>query len=140
VTLILRDTDIYIASRTLYGLSSDGYASRIFQRTHRHVPLYAVGLASVFFLVAFLNVSDDSTQVFKYLVSVSTVLGLINWINILLAHLGFCYALRAQGISRDLLPFSGRFMVHRSMITLFFTCVIVLFNGKICSVLFWYIC
>lgn len=111
-------------------MALDGYIPSIFQRTFCHVPLYTVGVSSAFFLLAFLNVSEGSTIVFKYLVSVATVLGLINWINILVSHLYFCRALKVQSISRDVLPFSGYFMPQRTVITLFFTCVIVFFNGK----------
>ena len=55
------NSDLYIASRTIYGLASEGKAPRILAKTDRRgVPIYALGLSSAFALLAFMNVSDDS--------------------------------------------------------------------------------
>ncbi|KAJ3578033.1 hypothetical protein NPX13_g2533 [Xylaria arbuscula] len=71
------NSDLYIASRTLYGLASDGSAPSIFRKTdNRGVPIYALFVSALFGLLAFLNVADDSKEVFTYLVNVTTILGL----------------------------------------------------------------
>ncbi|KAF9889321.1 hypothetical protein FE257_007431 [Aspergillus nanangensis] len=123
------NTDIYIASRTLYGLSKDGYIPSVFRITKRSIPVFSVGLASAFFLLALLNVNSASTVVFGYLVSLSTILGLLNWVSILISFLSFQQGMKAQGISRDALPYVGKFQLWRSRITLFFTALVILTSG-----------
>ena len=58
------NSDLYIASRTLFGLAREGKAPRIFARTDRRgVPVYALGLCTAFALLSYMNVSDDSKKV-----------------------------------------------------------------------------
>jgi yeast amino acid transporter len=55
------NSDLYIASRTIYGLACEGKAPRILAKTDRRgVPIYALGLSALFALLAFMNVADDS--------------------------------------------------------------------------------
>ncbi|KAF3765293.1 hypothetical protein M406DRAFT_37968 [Cryphonectria parasitica EP155] len=71
------DSDIYVGSRTLYGLARDGQAPRIFQCTNtKGVPLWGIGLTSLFTTLAYMNVTEDSSTVFGYLISLVTVFGL----------------------------------------------------------------
>ncbi|EMR67323.1 hypothetical protein MGN70_011542 [Eutypa lata] len=100
------NSDLYIASRTLYGLASDGAAPRIFRRTdNRGVPLYALGTSAVFALLAFMNVSDDSKSVFTYFVNMVTIFGLMTWISILVTHIWFVRARKAQGLANSEMPY-----------------------------------
>ncbi|KAL4893099.1 amino acid permease/ SLC12A domain-containing protein [Aspergillus ambiguus] len=123
------NTDIYIASRTIYGLSKDGYIPSVFKTTKNSIPVFSVALASIFFLLALLNISSGSTVVFTYLVSLSTILGLLNWVSILVSYLFFQKGMKAQGIRRSVLPFSGKLQEMRATITLFFTGLIIITNG-----------
>lgn len=62
------NSDLYIATRTIYGLAMDGKAPRIFCRTDRRgVPVCALFLCSLFSLLAYMNVSNDAKTVFNYL-------------------------------------------------------------------------
>lgn len=100
------NSDLYIASRTLYGMASDGQAPAIFKRTNkRGVPVYALGFSALFALLAFMNVSDDSTKVFGYFVNLVTIFGLLTWISILVTHIAWCRARKAQGIPDSALPY-----------------------------------
>jgi amino acid transporter len=100
------NSDLYIASRTLYGLASDGSAPAIFKRTDRRgVPIYALGLSAMFGCLAFMNVSDDSKKVFTYFVNLVTIFGLLTWISILTTHIWFVRARRAQGIPNSAMPY-----------------------------------
>ncbi|KAI9041792.1 putative amino-acid permease [Aspergillus affinis] len=97
-----------IASRTLYGLARDKQAPSIFMKTNRWgVPVYAVTAASLFCCLAFLNVSNSSSKIFGYFVSISIVLGLINWVNIIIIYYCFQRGIKAQGITRAGLPWKG---------------------------------
>ncbi len=60
-------------------------------------------------------------MVFGYLVSLSTILGLLNLVGMLVAYLLFHRGMKVQGISRENLPFSGHFQKARAQIALFFT-------------------
>ncbi|RSL56828.1 hypothetical protein CEP53_006669 [Fusarium sp. AF-6] len=72
-------------------------APAIFAKTNRHgVPVYAVLASSLFICLAFLNVSTSSSTVFGYFVSLSTVLGLINWVNIIATYFCFQRGIKAQ--------------------------------------------
>ncbi len=119
------NSDLYIASRTLFGLATEGKAPAIFQRTDRRgVPVYALGASAIFGLLAFMNVSNDSTVVFGYFVNLVTMFGLIAWISILTTHIYWHRARRAQGLTDDMLPYVAPLGVYGSYGALV-TCIIV---------------
>jgi amino acid transporter len=92
---------VFIASRTLYGLSCDGHAPKVFQRCNRFgTPHYAVGLTCVLFPLVYLNVANSSSVVFGWFVNITTVAGLIGWIVIEVTYLRFYAGLKVQGYSR----------------------------------------
>jgi amino acid transporter len=100
------NSDLYIASRTLYGLASDGSAPAIFCKTNNHgVPVPALAMSSMFALLAFMNVSDDSKKVFGYFVNLTTIFGLMTWISILVTHIWWCRARKAQGLANSDMPY-----------------------------------
>ncbi|KAF2149576.1 amino acid permease [Myriangium duriaei CBS 260.36] len=100
------NSDLYISSRTLYSLACDGSAPRIFSRTNKHgTPYMALAVGAVFALIAFLNVAESSQVVFGYFVNLVSILGLLAWISILVTHIYFVRARRAQGISNSQMPF-----------------------------------
>lgn len=119
------NSDLYIASRTLYGLASDGLAPAIFKRTDkRGVPVYALGASALVALLAFMNVADDSTRVFGYFVNLTTIFGLMSWISILVTHIWWCRARRVQGLTDEALPYVAPLGVYGSYGALFM-CVLV---------------
>lgn len=93
---------IFLASRTLYGLSQDGHAPRVFQKCNRFgTPWYAVGLSSTLMPLAFMSVGSTSSVVFGWFVNITTVAGLIGWIVVEATYLRFWRALSAQNVSRE---------------------------------------
>lgn len=121
------NSDLYIASRTLYGLSSDGAAPSIFRKTNKNgVPLYSLLASAAFALLAFLNVSDDSKAVFTYFVNLTTIFGLMTWISILVTHIYFVKARRAQGLGNDAMPFVAPLGIYGSYGALAMCCLIAL--------------
>ncbi|KAF4552532.1 Amino acid permease-like protein 33 [Elsinoe fawcettii] len=124
------NTDIYVGARTLYSLAKDGQAPRCFMYTNsKGVPLYGVAATSAFALLAYLNVARSTSTVFGYFVSLVTVFGTLNWINILVSYLGFLRGLQAQGISRTELTFRGPLQPYGAYFALGLTMLITLFNG-----------
>jgi amino acid transporter len=90
-------SDLYISSRTLYGLARDGKAPAFLAKTDsRDVPVAALAVSAVLSLLAFMNVSSESKKIFNYFINCITVFGLIVWICILLSHIKFVRAYRAQ--------------------------------------------
>jgi amino acid transporter len=124
------NSDLYIATRTLYGLSVNGKAPEIFSRTNRMgVPYFALGFSSLFCALAYLNCASSSAKVFGYFVNVVSILGLLTWICILVTHIYFMKALKAQGIDRNTLVYKAPFQPYGSYISLCFCCLIALIKN-----------
>lgn len=122
------NSDLYIATRTLYGLAREGKAPKIFARTDRRgVPVYALGICSLIALLAYMNVSNDSKTVFEYFVDLVTIFGLLTWISILVTHIYFVRARRAQGVADSELAYTSPFGVAGSYGALAF-CILISFT------------
>ncbi|RMZ74813.1 hypothetical protein DV737_g5716, partial [Chaetothyriales sp. CBS 132003] len=119
------NSDLYIASRTLYGLASEGCAPRIFRRTNNSgVPYMALGASVTFCLLAYLNVAQSSKTVFLYFVNLVTIFGLETWISILVTHICFVRARKAQNLPDSSMPFVAPFGIYGSYGALFM-CVLI---------------
>lgn len=124
------NSDLYIASRTIYGLAHEGKAPKIFARTDtRGVPIYALGISAAFCLLAFLGVKQSSYTVFGYFVNLVTIFGLLTWISILIAHISFVRARRAQGVPDSALAYVAPLGIWGSAGALAFSIVIAIFKG-----------
>ncbi len=124
------NSDLYIATRTLYGLAKEGNSFAIFARTDRRgVPIYALGLSSLVACIAFLNVADDSRTVFKYFVNLVTIFGILTWISILVSHIYFVKARRAQGIEKHSLAYTAPFGLWGTYFALAFCILIAIFKN-----------
>ncbi|TEY71385.1 hypothetical protein BOTCAL_0094g00290 [Botryotinia calthae] len=124
------NSDLYIASRTLYGLAAEGKAFKIFKRTDsRGVPIYALGLSTAFCLLAFLGVNTASYTVFGYFVNLVTMFGLLTWISILISHIYFVRARRAQGVQNTEMAYVAPLGIYGSYGALAFCILIAIFKG-----------
>ncbi|KAK6202633.1 dicarboxylic amino acid permease [Scheffersomyces amazonensis] len=95
------NSDMYVCSRTIYSLAVAGYAPKFFTKTSkRGVPYYGIALNFAFTLLAYMTVSSSSAQIFTYFVNVVSLTGLIAWSCILVIHIRFMQACKAQGIDR----------------------------------------
>ena len=123
--------DIYCSSRTLYSLAKDGQAPRIFTKTRENGnPIWAVAVPSAFIALGYMNARKSSSQVFGYLVSLVTVFAVLNWVAILVSHIRFRQALKAQGIPLSDLPYVAVLQPYGSYFALFISMLIVVFSGK----------
>ena len=121
------NSDLYIASRTLYGLASEHKAPGVLRYTNaRGIPVVALACSSCFLLLAFMSVAKGSSTVFGYFVNLVAMFGMLTWISILVAHIGFVRARRAQGISNSSLSYTSPFGIWGSYICLFLCCLIAL--------------
>jgi amino acid transporter len=124
--------DIYCASRSLYGLAKDHQAPRLFAKARENGnPIFAVGFTCLFILLGYLNASKSSSTVFSYFVSLVTVFAVLNWVAILITHIRFRQALKAQGIAVADLPYVGFLQPYGSYFSLFISLLVIVFNGKL---------
>lgn len=140
-------TDVYVASRTLYSLAIQHQAPAFLARVNkRRIPIWAFTVAASMALLAFMNVSSDSSQVFGYFVDLSmfcdchsrltsgflltsllaTSFGLLTWVTILISHIHFIRARKAQQIADSSLHYRAPFGIWGSIVALFFSTLIVL--------------
>ncbi|KAL1727744.1 amino acid permease/ SLC12A domain-containing protein [Schizophyllum commune] len=124
------NSDLYIASRTIYGLACEGKAPAFLAKTDkRGVPIYALGLSSLFGLLAYMNVAEDSTTVFGYFVNLVTIFGILTWISILVTHIYFVKARKAQGVTDEMMPFVAPLGRGGSIGALTGCCIIAVFKN-----------
>ncbi|KAF8431958.1 amino acid permease [Boletus edulis BED1] len=106
-------SDLYLASRSLYGLSVSGSAPKIFSRTTRSgMPFVAVGTCSCFAFLAYMTLGNSSGIVFTWLSNFTATAGLVTWFGIGVTYLRFYKGMKAQGIDRKKLPFAPRFQPY----------------------------
>ncbi|OJJ56039.1 hypothetical protein ASPSYDRAFT_60165 [Aspergillus sydowii CBS 593.65] len=122
---------IFIASRTLYGLSRDGHAPRLFQRCNRFgTPYLAVGMSCILMPLAYMVLGNSTAAtVFQWFVNITTVAGLIGWIVIEVTYLRFFAGLKVQGFDRRRLPSRNFMQPYVAWATLFMVVMVVLFSG-----------
>ncbi|EGO01263.1 hypothetical protein SERLA73DRAFT_105899 [Serpula lacrymans var. lacrymans S7.3] len=124
------NSDLYIGSRTLYGLAVERKAPRIFAKVNRiGVPWPALILCTSVCFLTFLNVSSSSSVAFGWFANLIASFGAITWMCISYTHIAFMKALAAQGVSRDTLPYKAPFQPYGSWFALVFTGIVLLFNG-----------
>ncbi|KAK6225248.1 hypothetical protein QIS74_01295 [Colletotrichum tabaci] len=123
-------TDIYCASRSIYGLARDGQAPAIFAKTLKSgVPIYSVLAASFGILLGFMNAAKSASVVFNYLVSLATLFALLNWICILLSYFNFRRGLKVQGVPIKTLPYVGYFQPYGARFSMFISLLVLIFAG-----------
>lgn len=122
-------SDLYIASRGLYGLAASGNAPKIFLRTSRSgLPYVAVATCASFSLLAYMAVSTSSGMVFTWFSSMCATAGLTTWFGIGVIYLRFRKGFLAQGhkiielpYSSRLQPFAAWWAISASLLTLLFS-------------------
>ncbi|PYH92569.1 hypothetical protein BO71DRAFT_485312 [Aspergillus ellipticus CBS 707.79] len=121
---------IFISSRTLYGLSRDNHAPKLFQKCNRFgTPYYAVGLSCVLLPLGYLTLGNSSSTVFDWFANITTVASLISWVVLEVTVLRFFAGLKAQGLSRDRLPYRSPWQPYASWVTLFMVSMVLIFSG-----------
>ncbi|KAJ1306118.1 hypothetical protein OPQ81_010829 [Rhizoctonia solani] len=121
---------IFIASRSLIGLAEDGNAPVIFSRTNRlGNPWVAVVCSSAFGALGYLSVTEKSMNVLLWLINLSAVAGLVSWIVLCTSYLRFHAAMKAQGYTRDELPYRAPLQPFTAWFALVMVILITFFSG-----------
>ncbi|KAJ4303916.1 hypothetical protein N0V88_001516 [Collariella sp. IMI 366227] len=129
-TISAANSDIYLASRTVWAMGKDGQAPHLMQRTNkRGVPIPAVALSSVFIALGFMNATKSAATVFGYFVSLVTVFGALNWVAVLVSYLAMIRAMKVQGIDRKVMPYRNILLPWGAYFALVMTAIVIIFNG-----------
>ncbi|GAB7342387.1 hypothetical protein MBLNU457_g0603t1 [Dothideomycetes sp. NU457] len=130
VVLSAANSNVYSGSRILAGLAEGGQAPAILKKTSAGgVPYFCVAFTAAFGLLGFLNLSEGSSQAFNWFLNITSVAGFITWAIINVSHIAFMRACKAQGISRDSLPYKAWAQPWLSYYGLFFNVLIILTQG-----------
>ena len=123
-------SDLYVASRILYGLSHEGMVHKILSRTDsRGVPIVALGVCAGCCIPAFLTLKSGIATVFGYVFNVVNIFGLLTWVSILITHICFVRARQAQNIAPSALVYTAPLGIWGSIGALCFSIIITVFNG-----------
>jgi len=124
------NSDLYAASRTLYGLACAGQAPRFLRKcTKKGLPVWCVFITSLAGLLAFLNVNTNGGTVFAWFVNITSITGLITWDIILITYIRFHKGLAYHNINRDDLAYKAPLQPYASYFGAFFITIILIFNG-----------
>ncbi|KAH8928378.1 hypothetical protein BT69DRAFT_1212937 [Atractiella rhizophila] len=124
------NSDIYIASRTLYGLATIGMAPKIFRYcTDGGLPVFCILLSAAFGPLAYITLSSGGNSVFGWLYNISSITGLITWWCILLTYLRFYVGLKQRKMDRDTFPYKAPFQPWGTYFSIYFITLVIFLNG-----------
>lgn len=122
---------IYVASRTIVGLASQGHAPRFMLKTSRGgVPYWAVLFTLLCGPLAYLSLgSGGAAKAYSWLQSMTALAAILAWGILCLAYIRAYAAFKAQGISRDTIPWKSPLQPYAAWFGMIVSFVIVLFSG-----------
>ncbi|KAK7522155.1 histidine permease [Phyllosticta citriasiana] len=119
----------YLSSRSLYALSLQGSAPKIFSRcTKSGIPYMCVAATSVFCLLAYLNVGTSASVVFNWFVNITNTSSYISWIACGIIYLRFRKACIAQNVTGEL-PYHSPIQPYGTYILMVGYSFLLLING-----------
>lgn len=123
------NTLTYCATRSLYSLAQDRRAPKVLTKTARGVPIYAFAVVMCFPFLSFLQLSNSSSQVLTWLVSLVTAGALIDYLVMCITYIRFHAACKRQGIDRTTFPYVGFLQPYCAWIGIFAITLVLLFYG-----------
>lgn len=121
----------WVGSRIIVAMTTDRQLPQIFGRAWSNgVPYYAVIASWLFGPLAYLSLgTGGAAQAFSWLVSLSTVAGLIAWATLSFCYIRFHAAMKAQGVNRNTLPWKGPFQPYTAWYGFIGATIITLITG-----------
>jgi amino acid transporter len=124
------NSELYIGTRTIYGLAMEGLAPAFLQRTNKSgVPIYCVLCCTTSACIDFLNVSTSSATVFTYFTNLVTVFGMLVWLALLITHVFFVRARHAQGVADNELRYKAPLGIWGSYFGIFAIVIVILIKN-----------
>lgn len=122
-------SNFYTGTRILHGLALDGQAPAVFKNvTAAGRPVLALGVLMAFCFICYVG-DDENTNVFEYVLDLTTTAGAIGWICILWAHIRFRKMLKMKGVRLDTLRYRAPLHPIGTWLALLGVIVITLFKG-----------
>lgn len=119
---------LYMSSRTLYSLAIAGNAPGFFKRcTKSGIPYAAVLVSCLFSLLAYLNVSSGSSQVFNWFINLTNTAAFTSWVCCCIIFFRFRKACAVQGVTN--LPYRSRGQPYMAAISMVLFTILCLLNG-----------
>lgn len=123
-------SNVYTGSRILLALANENHLPAVLRRVNgQGTPYVACAVTSAVGFLGFMNLSANGSDVFDWLLNITAIAGFISWACISVCHLRFMRALKAQGLSRDDLPYKAPFQPFLTWYGLIFCVLILLTNG-----------
>lgn len=108
--LSVGNSALFCSSRTLQSLAEQGYAPKYFNYIDASGrPLRALICASIIGLFSFIAAYEKQETVFNWLLSISGLSTIFTWSGIVLSHIRFRAAFKAQGYSLSELGYVSKF-------------------------------
>ncbi|KAH8682141.1 putative arginine permease [Xylariales sp. PMI_506] len=123
--------DLFVSSRTLYGLFSRGHAPAFIGKVRSDgLPWVAVTIGAVFALLSFMaGSSGKAGTVFGYFSNMTAICGMISWSCILFTYIRWHKGMKVQGIDRTTLAYQAPFQPYLSYYGMFMCIIVMIFGG-----------
>ncbi|OJJ46426.1 hypothetical protein ASPZODRAFT_142245 [Penicilliopsis zonata CBS 506.65] len=123
--------DLFVSSRTLYGLASRGAAPAIFLKTRSDgLPWVCVVFCAAFSLLSFMAASSGQAgTVFGYFSNMTSICGMISWTGILWTSIRWHKGLKVHGIDRATLPYRAPLQPYLSYYGMVVCILVMIFGG-----------
>lgn len=126
--LSVGNSSIYGSSRTIAALADRGQAPKIFGYIDRSGrPLVAIIFSSAFGFIAYIVAAGDDVRgkAFSWMLAISGLAAIFNWMSICACHIRFRKAWKLQGHTLDELAFKSQATVWGSWVGLIFNFLIL---------------
>lgn len=121
---------LYAGSRYMFALAQNKQAPKFLLTCSKSgVPYYCVAITASIACLTFLSCGSSASNVFGWFLNLVTIANLITWCCICVASIRFQKALKAQGVSRNDLPFKSWAAPWGAYVSLIFFAIILVFNG-----------
>ncbi|KZF19671.1 hypothetical protein L228DRAFT_270993 [Xylona heveae TC161] len=125
--------DMFVSSRTLYGLACRGHGPKFLLKTRKSdgLPWVCVMISMAFSLLSFMAADQKGKAgtVFGYFSNMTAICGMISWACILATSIRFQKALKFHGVDRKTLPYTAPFQPYLSYYAMAFCVIVIIFGG-----------
>ncbi|KAH7346679.1 putative arginine permease [Rhexocercosporidium sp. MPI-PUGE-AT-0058] len=123
--------DLYVSSRTLYGLYTRGAAPRFLGKLRKDgLPWACVLVCSAFSLLSFMAAaSNGAGTAFGYFANMTAICGMISWACICWTSIRWHQAIKVQGIERNTFAYQAPLQPYLSYYGLFVCLLVIVFGG-----------
>lgn len=117
---------MYASTRILYSLGQEHGAPKIFGRTAKNgIPVIALLATSIICFITFLT-GIFGTQIYLFLVDLSSLTGFLAWFGISVSHIRFRRAYLTQGKDLNDLPYQAKLFPIGPLLALLMTAAIMI--------------